>query len=75
MNGIPYSTLNRAEQVRLAVEVAKLRAGAIPWSSRTVWRRWTRKRYKLLTTRLRDEGIQAVVTTVSDDPALTIETD
>ena len=73
LNGIPYSTLNRAEQVRLAVEVARLRAGSIPLVCLDGAEALDTERFKLLTERLSSEGIQAIVTTVSDDPELQVE--
>ena len=75
LNGIPYSTLNRAEQVRLAVEVAKLRAGDIPLVCLDGCEALDSERFELLTERLKAEGIQAIITTVSDDPELQIETE
>lgn len=74
LNGIPFATLNRAEQVRLAVEVAKLRKGDIPLVCLDGMEALDAERFQLLTDALKKEGIQAIVTTVSDDPNLQVVT-
>ena len=73
LDGIPFPRLNRAKQVQLAVEVAKLRIGEIPLVCLDGVENLDSERFELLTQAFSDSGLQAIIATVSDDVELQVE--
>lgn len=73
LDGIPFPRLNRAKQIALAVEVAKLRTGETPLVCLDGLENLDQERFKLLTEALAEADLQAIITTVSEDTDLTVE--
>jgi len=71
-DGVPFPRMNTAEQVKLAVEVARLRAGDVPLACVDGMECLDQRTFDLFIASLDASGMQAVVTRVSNDP-LTVE--
>lgn len=67
-DGIPFPRLNTAAQVRLAVEVARLRAGNVPLVCMDGMECLDTPTFGLFVHELVASGLQAVVTRVTDGP-------
>jgi len=74
LEDIPFPRLNRAKQIELAVEVAKLRQGEIPLVCLDGIENLDTERFDLLTEALQGAGLQAIIARVSDDTELQVET-
>lgn len=67
-NGIPFPRLNHAQQVKLAVEVARLRAGDVPLVCVDGLECLDQLTFDVFVEELAESGLQAVVTRVSEGP-------
>lgn len=70
LDGIPFPRLNRAKQIALAVEVAKLRTGEVPLVCLDGLENLDEERFDLLVEALSKADLQAIITTVSEDVEL-----
>jgi DNA repair exonuclease SbcCD ATPase subunit len=72
-DGVPFSRLNKAQQVDIAMQLAILRAGKLPLVCVDGLEVLDRESYEAFLERARQEDVQLIVTRVSDDDLVVAE--
>lgn len=75
VDGIPFDRVNESRRIRLAMEIAKLRAGSLGLVVVDGLERLDAKAYKAFKKEAAASGLQFVVTRVNDAEALTVSTE
>lgn len=72
VDGIPFDRVNESRRIRLAMEIARLRAGDLGLVVVDGLERLDRTAYEAFKAEAAQSGLQFIVTRVSDEPELTV---
>jgi energy-coupling factor transporter ATP-binding protein EcfA2 len=75
VDGIPFDRVNESKRIRLAIEISKLRAGSLGLVAVDGLECLDPKTFAAFKREASKSGLQFVISRVTDDEALTIETD